>query len=126
MAGTDSAKTHAKTQAIVSLVSCSWIVVTVTEYVLVTGPAAKSASTAWNGLLNLKVKIYRKGVAKAKPLPASEACLANPCMLIAADEFPPVTFTKVTADPGGVQVCAGAGAAAQLPGPPTPAKTVCM
>src|SRR6266478_1370045 len=99
------------------------VAVAVAEYVLVRGPAAKSASTPWNGLLNWAVKIYCKGLAKAKPGP-SEACLANPCAVIVADEFPPAPFRKVTADPAGVQVCPGAGTPPQPS--PTPAKTVCM
>ena len=97
--------------------------VAVAEYVFVRGPAAKSASTPWNGLLKLALKTYCKGVAAAKP-GASEACLANPCIEIVADELEPEVFRKVKADPAGVQVCPGAGTPPQPS--PTPAKTVCM
>jgi len=94
------------------------------EYVVVSNPEElKSASTPWNGLLNDPVKMNCKGVAAAKP-GASEACLANPRALIVADEFPPEPFRKVKADPGGVQVCPGAGTPPQPS--PTPGKTVCM
>jgi len=72
------------------------------------------------GWLNWAVKTICSGVAKAKPDPASDACLAYPCAVIVADEFEPVPFKNVTAEPGGVQV------SEEQVGSPTPGNRVCM
>ena len=91
------------------------------EYVLVRDPVLlKLAITVAYGWLNCAVKTICNGLARAKPDPASEACLANPCIVIVADEFPPAPFRKVTGEPGGVQVND------KQVGSPTPANTVCM
>jgi hypothetical protein len=97
------------------------VAVKVAGYVLVRDPALlKFDITVAYGWLNWSVKTICNGLASAKPDPASEACRANPCMVIVADELPPAPFRKVKAEPGGVQVND------EQVGSPTPANTVCM
>ena len=87
------------------------------EYVLVTLPALVSiASTVSYGILNWEVStICRGSVSFVRRL------TARPSAVMVADEFPPLPFRKVTAEPAGVQV-APAPPVVQLP-VPTPAKT---